>query len=77
MLQFGIRFRVGGRSDPSLIAAVGNPEQKEAPLRSAHGYIEQHRERLDCAGALEAGLPIGSGQVESGTGTSYPGNIAQ
>lgn len=42
------------------------PEQKEAPVRSAHGYIRERKEHLDYAGALAAGLPIGSGEVESG-----------
>lgn len=42
------------------------PEQKEAPVRSAHGYIHERRAHLDYAGALAAGLPIGSGEVESG-----------
>jgi hypothetical protein len=41
-------------------------ERKEAPVRSAHGYINERREHLDYAGALAAGLPIGSGEVESG-----------
>jgi hypothetical protein len=43
-----------------------NPEQKEAPVRSAHNYVHERREHLDYAGALAAGLPIGSGEVESG-----------
>jgi hypothetical protein len=42
------------------------PEQKEAPVRSAHHYIHERREHLDYAWALAAGLPIGSGEVESG-----------
>lgn len=42
------------------------PEQKEAPVRSAHGYIKERREHLDYAGALATGLPMGSGEVESG-----------
>ncbi len=41
-------------------------EQKEAPIRSAHGYISQRQDHMDYAGARAAGLPIGSGEVESG-----------
>jgi hypothetical protein len=40
-------------------------EQKEAPVRSAHGYITERQQHLDYAGARAAGLPIGSGEVES------------
>jgi hypothetical protein len=42
------------------------PEQKEAPVRSAHGYIRERQQHMDYAGARAAGLPIGSGEVESG-----------
>ena len=42
------------------------PEQKEAPVRSAYGYIHERRDQMDYAGAREADLPIGSGEVESG-----------
>lgn len=41
-------------------------EQKEAPVRSAHGYINERLQHLDYAGALANGLPISSGEVESG-----------
>jgi len=40
--------------------------QKEAPVRSAYGYMSERQDHLDYAGALAAGLPIGSGEVESG-----------
>jgi len=50
----------------ALLKHSERPEQKEAPVRSAHGYIKERREHLDYAGALAAGLPIGSGEVESG-----------
>jgi hypothetical protein len=50
----------------TLAEHLENPEQKEAPVRSAHSYISQRSEHLDYAGALAAGLPIGSGEVESG-----------
>ena len=41
-------------------------EQKEAPVRSAHDYIDERRQHMDYAGALAADLPIGSGEVEGG-----------
>lgn len=42
------------------------PEQKEAPVRSAYNYIHERQEHMDYAGARARGLPIGSGEVESG-----------
>jgi hypothetical protein len=39
-------------------------QQKEAPVRSAHGYMNQRQEYMDYAGAQAAGLPIGSGEIE-------------
>jgi hypothetical protein len=45
---------------------VEPPDQKEAPVRRAHGYIHERAEHMDYAGARAAGLPIGSGEVESG-----------
>jgi hypothetical protein len=41
-------------------------ELKEPPVRSAHGYITEREQYMDYAGALAAGLPIGSGEVEGG-----------
>lgn len=41
-------------------------QQKEAPVRTAHGYISERQTYMDYAGALAAGLPIGSGEVEGG-----------
>ena len=41
-------------------------EQKEAPVRSAHRYLQERQTQLDYARARSAGLPIGSGEVESG-----------
>ena len=41
-------------------------EQEEAPIRSAHDYISGRQPYMDYAGALAAGLPIGSGEVEGG-----------
>jgi len=42
------------------------PQQEEAPVRTAHGYISERQQYMDYAGALIAGLPIGSGEVEGG-----------
>ncbi len=39
---------------------------EEAPIRVCFRYLDNRREQLDYRGALEAGLPIGSGEVESG-----------
>lgn len=41
-------------------------EQKEPPVRGTHHYLEKRKDNLDYAGARAAGLPIGSGEVESG-----------
>ena len=41
-------------------------QQEEAPVRGAHGYIHERQHYMDYAGALAAGLPIGSGEVEGG-----------
>jgi len=41
------------------------PEQS-APVRAAHQYIEKRKEHMDYAGAKAEGLPIGSGEIESG-----------
>lgn len=41
-------------------------QQEEAPVRAAHGYLKERRLHLDYAGAKEADLPIGSGEIEGG-----------
>ena len=41
-------------------------EQKEPPVRGTHQYLDKRKDNLDYAGARAAGLPIGSGEVESG-----------
>lgn len=38
----------------------------EAPVRACERYLNNHLPYLDYAGALAQGLPIGSGEVESG-----------
>jgi hypothetical protein len=40
--------------------------QEVAPIRSAYNYLNERREHLDYAAAKAAGLPIGSGEIESG-----------
>jgi hypothetical protein len=37
----------------------------QGPVRAAHRYLNQRRDHLDYAGALPAGLCIGSGEIES------------
>lgn len=34
-------------------------------MRARHRYLANHRARLDDASAIAAGLPIGSGEIES------------
>ena len=43
----------------------GVPEEK-APVRAAHRYLSNRPETLNYAPAIAAGLPIGSGLIESG-----------
>lgn len=38
----------------------------EEPISQAHRYLSQRTEQLDYAQALQAGRPIGSGEIESG-----------
>ena len=39
---------------------------KEQPVNAAYQYLHKRREHLDYAGARRSGLPIGSGEIESG-----------
>lgn len=48
------------RLEPAGVAEAG------APVRRCVRYLENRREQLDYQGALRAGLPIGSGEIESG-----------
>lgn len=50
----------------SLAPHLEPSEQEEAPIRSAHDYMDERQTHMDYAGALAAGLPIGSGEVEGG-----------
>jgi hypothetical protein len=56
---------------PEVIAALAphcesaaTPEA-EAPVRVCQRYLRNHLSQLDYAGAIAAGLPIGSGEIES------------
>lgn len=52
------------------VAAVDRARTREGPsrtpVRDCERYLRERREQLDYAGALGAGLPIGSGLIESG-----------
>jgi hypothetical protein len=41
-------------------------DKEPAPVRGTHHYIHKRKEHMDYAGARAAGLPIGSGEIESG-----------
>ena len=41
-------------------------EQPDTPVRAVHQYLNKRRDNLDYAGARAQGLPIGSGEIESG-----------
>jgi hypothetical protein len=38
----------------------------DQPVRTAHDYLHARRDQMDYAGARRQGLPIGSGEIESG-----------
>lgn len=44
--------------------AAGVPEV-QAPVRVCQRYLQNHESQMDYAGAIAAGLPIGSGEIES------------
>ncbi|HKG23681.1 MAG TPA: ISKra4 family transposase [Blastocatellia bacterium] len=44
----------------------GERKEEEAPVRKCHRYLTKHREQMNYKGALQAGLPIGSGEIEGG-----------
>jgi len=70
----GWRRRQQGRLLENQVSAVLRSLEKhrepegdaQAPGRTAHRYLEERRGHLDYAGARAAGLPIGSGEIESG-----------
>jgi hypothetical protein len=41
-------------------------EQKETPVRDVHQYVNKRKANLDYATARAEGLPVGSGEIESG-----------
>jgi Uncharacterised protein family (UPF0236) len=45
---------------------LDNIPDPEAPVRACFRYLSNHSNFLDYKGALAAGLPIGSGEIESG-----------
>jgi hypothetical protein len=51
-----------------LAPQVESPAVKdeEAPVRSCFRYLDNRQDQLDYRSAIKAGLPIGSGEVESG-----------
>ena len=40
-------------------------DDKQAPVRVCHRYLSNRTDQLDYKNALENGLPIGSGEIES------------
>lgn len=40
-------------------------EESKAPVRACHRYLSNRTHQLDYKGAIEKGLPIGSGEIES------------
>jgi len=40
-------------------------ENNKAPVRACYRYLSNRKEQLDYKGAIEKGLPIGSGEIES------------
>lgn len=51
---------LAGRREPAEL-----PDE-DAPVRLAHRYLSYRSDSLDYASAIAAGLPIGSGLIESG-----------
>ena len=70
----GWRRRQPGRLLENNVSAVLRSLEKhrepegdaQAPGRTAHRYLKERCGPLDYAGARAAGLPIGSGEIESG-----------
>jgi len=50
----------------SLEAHLEPPNMEEAPVSTAHRYLNQRQDCLDYSTARAAKLPIGSGEIESG-----------
>ena len=62
--------RLKGDQVGKVLAELGGYIEEEeddpAPVRACWRYLSNRLENLDYKGAIEAGLPIGSGEVESG-----------
>jgi hypothetical protein len=43
----------------------GDIQDSNAPVRACHRYLSNRTNQLDYKGAIERGLPIGSGEIES------------
>jgi hypothetical protein len=52
--------------EPLVRRARRQDEASESPVRDCHRYLTNRRHRLDYAGALAVGWPIGSGLIEGG-----------
>lgn len=60
-----------GAADKVIQELAGHPEpeatpEENAPVRNGHRYLSNRTDGLDYPRALELGLPIGSGMIESG-----------
>ena len=56
--------------DPSTcVQQHGSSDRKECPVDKCIRYIQRRLEYLDYQGAIQAGLPIGTGEVEGGHGS--------
>jgi hypothetical protein len=64
--QFGEQFGPAGRYLVDFYHVSEYLAAAEAPVRTAHRYLTERRGQLDYAGARARGLPIGSGEIESG-----------
>ena len=50
----------------TLASHLEPPDQEAAPVRGVHQYLHKRKAQMDYAGARAQGLPIGSGEIESG-----------
>ena len=55
-----------GKVLADLTAHLEEADEEPAPVRACWRYVSNRLKNLDYQGAIEAGLPIGSGEVESG-----------
>ena len=52
-------------AEASSVCEPPDIPNEQAPIRRCHRYFANRRDQLDYAGAIEKGLPIGSGKIES------------